>query len=488
MKSAPLPLPSEPEPDLSEDVDNRAAPSSRVRPSEARDLSPDRDVLDRYYADLAGRRRLTREGEIAVGRRVEAGERAILEAWLGSPCALRELARTAEDVRIGVLQIGDLLIEVEARDAAAAEAWGARLAALLEQLRAFASSPLQGAARARVHAELSAGLADLPLDAAFVERIERCLREAAAVGPDAERAAAAATLAEIARARRVVARARGELVEANLRLVVAIARQFRRPDVPLVDLAQEGNLGLIRAADRFDYRRGHRFSTYAVWWIKQSIRRALLGQGKGLRMPAHLAEAKRRITRVRRDFVAHHGREPSPEEIAERSDLSIERVHAIAELALEPLSLDAPVGEDGDTSFGELVAGSEPLADELLARRRQREEVRALLDGITERERDVIIRRFGLHDREEETLEEIGRSCSLTRERIRQVEEHALEKLRARSRRQTPRPADPARGKRSSAGAARSTSAPSPEPERRSAPLSASGPPPGPGRLGPASG
>lgn len=476
MKSSPLLLPGEPEPDHSEDIDNRAAPSSRVRPSGASDLSPERDMLDRYYADLAGRRHLTREGEIAVGRRIEAGERAILEAWLGSPCALRELARTAEDVRLGALEIGDLLIELDARDAAAAEAWSARLAARLDQLRVFASSPLQGAARARVHAEISAGLADLPLDPTLAERIERCLREAAAVGPEAERAAVAATLAEIARARRAVARAKGELVEANLRLVVAIARQFRRPDVPLVDLAQEGNLGLIRAADRFDYRRGHRFSTYAVWWIKQSIRRAILGQGKGLRMPAYLAEAKSRITRVRRDFVAHHGREPSPEEIAERSDLSIERVHTIAELALDPLSLDAPVGEDGDTAFGDFVAGSEPLADEILARRRLIEDAHALLDGITERERDVIIRRFGLLDRDEETLEEIGRSCSLTRERIRQVEEHALEKLRARSRRQTQRPADPARVKPSAAGSARSRSAPSLQPERRAARMSASGP------------
>ena len=151
-------------------------------------------------------------------------------------------------------------------------------------------------------------------------------------------------------------------------------------------------------------------------------------------MPAHLAEARSRIARIRRELANLQGREPSPEEIAERSGVPLERVRVIAELALDPFSLDAPVGEDGDTSFGDLVSSSEPLADEVLAVRRRVEHAHELLDGLKPREREVLVRRYGLSKGEDETLEEIGRSCSLTRERIRQIEAQALEKLRVRSR------------------------------------------------------
>src|SRR6185437_7267549 len=301
----------------------------------------ERDTLTLYYADLAGRRPLTREGEVAIGRRIEEAEQAIIRAWLQCPRARRELALTADDVKAGALTIEDLLVEPDGLDPSAAEARCARLAHLLDRVRTTTADD-----------ELVAGLADLPLDWTLGERIERCLREAAPEAEAAERAGIEATLTTIARSRRAIARARSELVEANLRLSMSIARQLSRSDVPLIDLAQEGNLGLMRAAERFDYRRGHRFSTYAVWWIKQSIRRALLGQGRGLRMPAHLAEARSRIARIRRELANLQGREPSPEEIAERSGVPLDRVRVIAELALDPFSLDAPVGEDGDTSFG----------------------------------------------------------------------------------------------------------------------------------------
>jgi RNA polymerase primary sigma factor len=390
----------------------------------------DRDLLDLYYADLAGRRPLTREGEVAVGRRIESAEHRIVDAWLGCPLAAGEIGRMAEDVQQGVLTLDDLLTEIEVRDGSSPSPRVARLAGHLDRLGDLAFLPA-GPARAA----LVADLVDLRLDAAVGERIERCLRAAAGATLGGERDALLATLAEIGRAQRAVARAKAELVEANLRLSVTIARQFRRSDVPLVDLAQEGNLGLIRAADRFDYRRGHRFSTYAVWWIKQSIRRAILRQGEGLRIPAHLAEARSRAFRVRRDFLAQHGRDPTAEEVATRAGLSLDRLRAIDELSLQPLRLDAPVGDDGDTSLGELVAGESLPADEILARRRLVEDAHALVDSLNPREREVIIRRFGLHDREDETLEEIGRSASLTRERIRQVEAAALAKLRTRSRR-----------------------------------------------------
>ncbi|MFT3775870.1 MAG: RNA polymerase sigma factor RpoD/SigA [Minicystis sp.] len=431
MKSVFSLPPSEPEASHLE-AEERGAPASSVRPHALRESPAGRDTLDLYYADLAGRRHLTREGEVAIGRRIEAAERAIIEAWIRSPYALGELALTADDVRVGALALDDLLVEPDTRDPAAAEARNETLARLLDHVRALATSP--AAITADVCAALAASFAELPLDPTLGERMERALREAAEVVPEHDRASIKATLADIARARRSIARAKGELVEANLRLAVSIARQFQRYDVPLVDLAQEGNLGLIRAADRFDYRRGHRFSTYAAWWIKQAIRRAVLRQGKGLRMPAHLAEARSRVARTRRELIGKLGRDPSIEEVAEQSGVPLERVRVLAELAMDPLSLDAPVGEDGDTSFGELVAGSEPMADETLAKRRLVEQTRELLESLTPREREVLERRYGLHDRDDETLEEIGRSCSLTRERIRQIEAQALEKLRTRSR------------------------------------------------------
>jgi RNA polymerase primary sigma factor len=421
--------PSERKPDTSgpTEVDEHVAPPSRVR-SRGPGSRGEREAIDLYLTDLSSSRPLTREGEIAIGRRIEGGERAIVEAWLTSPVARAELVLTADDVRVGALTLRDLLLEPDAGDAGAGDARAQRLAELLARVLSLPRD-LHG----HVVADLAEGFAEVRLDPAVGERIERHLRGVAAEQPH-ERAAIEATLSSISRARRAVARAKGELVEANLRLALSIARQFQRLDVPLVDLAQEGNLGLIRAAESFDYRRGHRFGTYAAWWIKQAIRRAVLSQGKGLRIPAHLAEARRRIARARRELVEQLGTEPAIELVAERSGVSLEKVRMVAEVSMEPQSFDAPVGEDGDTSFGELVAGSDITADEALARRRLREQTLELLDGLTPREREVLERRYGIHDGEDETLEEIGKSCSLTRERIRQIEAKALEKLRPRSR------------------------------------------------------
>jgi RNA polymerase primary sigma factor len=409
------------------EVDDHVAPPSRVR-ARGPGSRGEREAIDLYLTDLSGSRPLTREGEMAIGRRIEGGERAIVEAWLGCSVSRAELWYVADDVRVQALTLRDLLLEPDGGEPGVADARATRLAGLLARLL-----ELPPHAHGHPVAELAEGFAEVRLDPAVGERIERRLRTVAAEDA-AERPAIEATLSAVARARRAVARAKGELVEANLRLALSIARQFQRLDVPLVDLAQEGNLGLIRAAESFDYRRGHRFGTYAAWWIKQAIRRAVLSQGKGLRIPAHLAEARRRIARARRELVEQLGAEPSIEEVAAKSGVLVEKVRMVAEVSLEPQSFDAPVGEDGDTSFGELLAGSDVTADEALARRRLREQTLELLSGLTPREREVLERRYGIHDGEDETLEEIGKSCSLTRERIRQIEAKALEKLRPRSR------------------------------------------------------
>lgn len=389
-----------------------------------------------YFRELADSHPLTREGEIAIGQRIEVGELAVFDACVRSPIGLRELAAAADELHEGALDPRDLLLDAETDEPGSATS-AARLTEVLERARTLATAPTPPTAltaRGQALAELAAGLAELRLAPILTERLERSLRVAAADGPAAEQASHEATLVAIARARRVVTAARADLVQANLRLAVSIARQLQRFDVPLLDLVQEGNLGLMRAAERFDYRRGHRFSTYAAWWIKQAVRRALLGQGKGLRMPAHLAEIRSQVLRARRELLQSQGREPSPEEIAARSGITMEKVRVIGELALDPLSLDAPVGEDGDTRFGDLIAGEEPTADDELAHRRLVAHTRELLEGLTPREREVLERRYGLDGDEDETLEEIGRSFSLTRERIRQIEAKALEKLLPRSR------------------------------------------------------
>ncbi|WP_437662174.1 sigma-70 family RNA polymerase sigma factor [Sorangium sp. So ce1182] len=405
------------------------APARRVR-APAGHAAPGATEL--YFRSLAGSQPLTREGEVALGRRIEAGALACFEAWVRSPIALRELAWTAEDVELGALSIRDLLCETDAADVDA-DVCLKRLAGLLELARSLFAR--QGADDAEIAlAGLAAGLAELRLDPAFEERIERSLRTAAAEAQGAERAPIEATLAAIARGRRAVARAKSELVQANLRLAVAIAREHQRFGVPLLDLVQEGNLGLIRAADKFEYRRGHRFGTYAAWWIKQAIKRAILNQGKAVRMPVHLTAIRSQVVRARRDLVQERGREPSVEDIAERSGLTVEKVRMIGELALDPLSLDAPIGEEGDTRYGDLLAGDEPTPADMLARRRLIEQTRELLDSLQPRERELLRRRFGLDGNEDETLEEIGQSFSLTRERIRQIEAKLLEKLRTRSR------------------------------------------------------
>lgn len=409
-------------------ADEQAGPPSRVRaraPSASRGA---REAMDAYLTDLAGSHPLTREGEVAIGRRIEGGERAIVEAWLRCPVAFAELSLAAADVRAGSLELSDLLLEPGTGEPGLADARTASLEDLLGRVLAFDVAVCDDGEPGLV-ADLAQGLAEVRLDPALGERIQRRLGELAAADADA-RPGIERTLAAIARGRRTVARAKSELVEANLRLALSLARQFYRLDVPLIDLAQEGNIGLLRAAESFDYRRGHRFGTYAAWWIKQALRRAVLSQGRGLRIPAHLADTRRRIARARRELIELHECEPALDDVAERSGVSVEKVRLVAEVSLEPQSFDAPIGEDGDTSLGELMAGTELTADELFARRRLREQTLELLQGLTPREREVLERRYGIHGGEDETLEEIGRSCSLTRERIRQIEAKALRKMR----------------------------------------------------------
>jgi RNA polymerase primary sigma factor len=430
------------------------------------------DPVRLYLKEIGKVPLLTARQEVEIGRRIEVGQVALRRALGGIPLALRELAAVAERLRrqetaadeVIVLPEGGEVDAVELKRVLNAFARIRRLERETARLEETLHDRRRSPATKQNYAKWIAAnreaiqdiVAELPLKPAFIdelmsrvqqhcERLERLSEQAQRRGPAGAAAARAhrelerevglprkrlqAALGEITRSDRQVRQAKKELMEANLRLVVSVAKRYLGSDLSLLDLIQEGNIGLMKAVDRFQYRRGFKFSTYATWWIRQAITRAIADHSRTIRIPVHMVETLNRISRVSRQLVNELGREPTPEELAQRTSVPAKKVRLILESSRKPLSLETPIGEDSELGdFLEDKSAGSPN-DSLLSQDLTTQVERALAT-LSPKEKEILRLRFGIGEEGEHTLEEVGRRFQVTRERIRQIEAKALRKLR----------------------------------------------------------